>query len=122
MDATRLPLILAALSGAMAVAAGAFGAHGASSEAAKGWLQTGGSYQLVHAVAAIGAVLLARSGSPGALWAAWLFVVGAALFSGALYGLALGGPRGLGPWRSRRPAADRRLGGAGLGALQSARA
>lgn len=96
MDASRLPLLLAALSGALAVTAGAFGAHGASSDQAKTWLQTGGSYQLTHAVAALAAVLLARQGAPAALWAAWLFLFGAALFSGALYGLALGGPRLLG--------------------------
>ncbi len=96
MDAAfRLPLLLAALSGALAVAAGAFGAHGATGEA-KAWLQTGGMYQLVHATAAVGAVLLARESAPPAVWAAWLFVAGAALFSGALYGLALGGPRVLG--------------------------
>lgn len=94
--ALRLPLLLAALSGALAVAAGAFGAHGAASEQARGWLQTGGTYQLVHAAAAVGAVLLARSGAPVAVWAAWLFVIGAGVFAGALYGLALGGPRLLG--------------------------
>ncbi len=94
--ALRAPLLLAALSGAVAVAAGAFGAHGASSEQARGWLQTGASYQLVHVAAAVGAVLLARSGAPSSVWSAWLFVIGAALFAGALYGLALGGPRVLG--------------------------
>jgi uncharacterized membrane protein YgdD (TMEM256/DUF423 family) len=94
--ALRLPLFLAALSGALAVGAGAFGAHGASSEQARGWLQTGGTYQLVHAVAAVGAVLLARAGAPAAVWAAWLFLLGAALFAGALYGLAFDGPRVLG--------------------------
>ena len=39
--------ILAALSGAVAVAAGAFGAHGAGERAAE-LLRTGGHYQLVH--------------------------------------------------------------------------
>ena len=43
---------LAALSGAIAVAAGAFGAHAATGKAAE-WLKTGGSYEMVHAVAAI---------------------------------------------------------------------
>ena len=37
----RLVTILAALSGALAVAAGAFGAHGAEGQAAE-WLRTGG--------------------------------------------------------------------------------
>ena len=44
--------LLAALSGAIAVAAGAFGAHGASGPAVE-WLKTGGQYQLIHAVAAL---------------------------------------------------------------------
>lgn len=95
-QALRLPLLLAALSGAVAVGAGAFGAHGAASEQAKAWLQTGGMYQLVHAVAAVAAVLAVRQGLPAAGWAAWLFLLGAALFSGALYGLGFGGPRVLG--------------------------
>ena len=95
-QALRLPLLLAALSGAVAVGAGAFGAHGAASEQAKAWLQTGGMYQLVHAVAAVAAVLAVRQGLPAAGWAAWLFLVGAAVFSGALYGLGFGGPRVLG--------------------------
>ena len=43
--------ILAALSGAMAIAAGAFGAHRAEGAAVE-WLRTGGHYQLIHAVAA----------------------------------------------------------------------
>ena len=80
---------LAALSGAMAVAAGAFGAHGASGEAA-GWLRTGGEYQLIHAVAALVAVRME------ALAPAWLFVGGALVFAGTLYLMALGLPRWLG--------------------------
>ncbi len=84
-------LLAAALSGAMAVVAGAFGAHGASGAAAD-WLRTGGQYQLVHAVAALVAVQMGARG-PG-----WLFVAGGLLFGGSLYAMALGGPRGvLGP-------------------------
>ncbi|RED15145.1 uncharacterized membrane protein YgdD (TMEM256/DUF423 family) [Parasphingopyxis lamellibrachiae] len=80
---------LAALSGAMAVGAGAFGAHGAHGEAAE-WLKTGGQYQLVHAVAALVALQMQARGS------AWLFVIGAAIFAGTLYLMALGMPRWLG--------------------------
>ncbi len=82
--------VAAALSGALAIAAGAFGAHGAEKHAAE-LLKTGGQYQLVHAVAALVAMQMAARG-PG-----WLFVIGAALFAGSIYGLALGGPRWLGP-------------------------
>ena len=85
----RLVTILAALSGALAVAAGAFGAHGASGEAVD-WLKSGGHYQLVHAVAALVAV---RMGAKGP---AWLFVAGGALFAATLYLMALGMPRWLG--------------------------
>jgi uncharacterized membrane protein YgdD (TMEM256/DUF423 family) len=82
-------VVLAALSGALAVGAGAFGAHGATGQAAE-WLRTGGQYQLLHAVAALVALRLEARG-PG-----WLFVAGAALFAGTLYLMALGAPRWLG--------------------------
>jgi uncharacterized membrane protein YgdD (TMEM256/DUF423 family) len=82
-------VVLAALSGALAVGAGAFGAHGASGEAAE-WLRTGGQYQLVHAVAALVAARMGAKG-PG-----WCFVIGGSLFAGTLYAMALGGPRWLG--------------------------
>lgn len=81
--------MLAALSGALAVAAGAFGAHGVSGQAAE-WLKTGGQYQLIHAVAALVAVRM------GARVPAWLFVGGGAVFAGTLYLMALGLPRWLG--------------------------
>lgn len=80
---------LAGLSGAMAVGAGAFGAHGASGDAAE-WLKTGGHYQLIHAVAALLALQL------GARGAAWLFLAGGAIFAGTLYLMAVGCPRWLG--------------------------
>jgi len=81
---------LAALSGAIAVVAGAFGAHGVVGKPAE-WLKTGGEYQLIHAVAALVAahVLQARL-------AAWLMLGGAALFAATLYAMALGAPTILG--------------------------
>ena len=89
----------AALSGALAIAAGAFGAHGAGERAAE-LLRTGGQYQLLHAVAALVALQLGARG-PG-----WLFVAGAAVFAGSLYALAEGAPKWLG--------AVTPLGGAGM--------
>jgi len=80
---------IAALSGALAVIAGAFGAHGAHGEAQE-WLRTGGQYQLVHAVAALVALRLEARG-PG-----WLFVAGGAVFAITLYAMALGAPRWFG--------------------------
>ena len=56
----RILLALAALSGLMGVAGGAFGAHAAASEQAKAWMQTGGHYQLTHAVAIFAAFGLWR--------------------------------------------------------------
>ncbi len=81
--------ILAALSGAIAVAAGAFGAHGATG-VAQDWLKTGGQYQLIHAVAALVALRMEARGP------AWLFVIGGAVFAGTLYLMAVGAPRWLG--------------------------
>lgn len=83
-------VVVAALSGAMAVAAGAFGAHGAQG-APQEWLRTGGQYQLIHAVAALVALRLDGRGP------AWLFVAGAMIFAGTLYLMAMGAPRWLGP-------------------------
>lgn len=85
----KLVTLLAALSGALAVAAGAFGAHGAEGQAVE-WLKTGGHYQLIHAVAALVAIKMGERVSP------WLFVVGGAIFAGTLYAMALGAPRWLG--------------------------
>ncbi|MFM9828663.1 MAG: DUF423 domain-containing protein [Sphingomonas sp.] len=85
----NLLIVMAALSGGVAVAAGAFGAHGTSGQAAE-WLKTGGNYQLIHAVAALVAVRLDARG-PG-----WMFVVGGAVFAGTLYLMALDLPRWLG--------------------------
>ncbi|HWV12927.1 MAG TPA: DUF423 domain-containing protein [Sphingobium sp.] len=81
--------LLASLSAALAIAAGAFGAHGASSHEAADWLRTGGLYQLVHAVAAL---TLANSARGPAL----LLLIGAAIFALTLYIMAAGGPRWLG--------------------------
>lgn len=82
--------MLAALSGAIAVGAGAFGAHGAEGKAAE-WLKTGALYQLIHAVAAM--AVLNRPGTRGS---AICFVVGGAIFAFTLYAMALGAPRILG--------------------------
>lgn len=86
----NLLAVMAALSGAVAVGAGAFGAHGAASPQAAEWLRTGGLYQLIHAVAALVAVRMGANG------AGWCFVVGGAVFAVSLYVMALGGPRWLG--------------------------
>ncbi len=89
MTEPRALSVAAALSAALAIAAGAFGAHGAASDEAADWLRTGGFYQLIHAVAAL--VVAARAPR-----AAWAMLAGAALFALTLYAMALGAPRWLG--------------------------
>ena len=85
----NLLAFIAAVSGAVAIVAGAFGAHGAEGRAVE-WLRTGSQYQLLHAVAALVALQM------GARGPAWCFVVGAAVFAGTLYAMAEGAPKWLG--------------------------
>jgi uncharacterized membrane protein YgdD (TMEM256/DUF423 family) len=90
-------LIVAAANGFVAVAAGAFGAHGmrASYDAqSMSVFETAALYQMFHALA-IGIAALALRGA-ATNWAAWLFLAGIVLFCGSLYLLALTGVRGLG--------------------------
>lgn len=91
---------LGALSAALAVALGAFAAHGLRSRVSPEALQafeTGARYHMYHALALL-AVAWAVSRWPSA-WvsaAGWLFVAGTVLFSGSLYLLAVTGVRALG--------------------------
>ena len=93
-------LILVGVLGAAAVALGAWAAHGL--EASHGrraveLVDTAVRYQLAHALAAAIAVTLSWLRSSRWLSiAAWLFVIGSALFCGALHALAFGAPRWLG--------------------------
>jgi uncharacterized membrane protein YgdD (TMEM256/DUF423 family) len=92
----RAWMALASLSGLMAVAAGAFGAHGVADPQAKAWLQTGAQYQLAHALAVFGCFAVWRMGASPAQIAAWLFLAGGFIFSGTLYLMAFGAPRWFG--------------------------
>lgn len=103
---SRFPLLAASLLGLTGVALGAMGAHALRAELTErgmtqAW-ETGARYHLFHAVALLGVAAwaaakpLAKS-TRALLWAARGWVVGVVLFSGSLYGLALGGPRWLGP-------------------------
>lgn len=96
----RTFLALGAVSAALSVAAGAFGAHALKARLSPDLLaafETGARYQMFHALGLL-AVAFAASRSPGPLaaWAGWLFVAGTLLFSGSLYALALTGLRFLG--------------------------
>ncbi len=120
----RALLVIAAISGFLGVAAGAFGAHALRPRLPAeriAWFETAVRYQVWHALALLlavivgstnivsarpeGAVLTVASRPalllagatrwPAAL-AGWLFVAGTALFSGSLYALALTGRRSWG--------------------------
>ena len=90
----------AALLGALAVALGAFGAHGLKgrlSPDALAWWHTAATYHLIHALAML-AVGLAVPHLPrrSLALAGWLFGLGVAIFSGSLYTMALTEVRWLG--------------------------
>lgn len=92
----KLYLRLAALSGFVSVAVGAFAAHGVHEARPAELLKTGALYEMTHALAAFAAFAVARAtGRSGGL-AAGLFLLGTLVFSGTLYAMAFGGPRILG--------------------------
>ena len=75
--------------GFLAVAMGAFGAHGfnailKANDQLANW-NTGAHYHLVHAVAMLAVALAA----PGRVWAWRLWLIGIVLFSGSLYTIGL---------------------------------
>jgi uncharacterized membrane protein YgdD (TMEM256/DUF423 family) len=96
-------LTVSGISGFLAVALGAFGAHGLSERLADaadgakrlGWWQTAAHYHLMHALA-LGLVAFVVVRVPTARLAGFAFVVGTLLFAGSLYAMALGAPRWLG--------------------------
>ncbi len=89
-------LTLAALSGGISVAVGAFAAHGVVDPIAKELFKTGAAYQMTHALAVFACAFVVQAGGVRARLAAPLFLLGALLFSGSLYALALGAPRMVG--------------------------
>lgn len=90
-----------ALNGFLAVALGAFGAHGLRGivDASRlGVFETAVLYHGWHALALVATGLAAeRLGGRWLPVAGWLFLAGILLFSGSLYALTLGAPRWLGP-------------------------
>ena len=101
----RVVLAMAAVHGFLAVACGAFGAHGLKKRLAEtadaatrlDWWKTASHYQLAHAIALLGVALLLRTEVKTSLTiASWSFCVGATIFSGTLYAMTLGAPRFLG--------------------------
>jgi uncharacterized membrane protein YgdD (TMEM256/DUF423 family) len=96
----RLFVMIGALSGAIGVGAGAFGAHALRAKLEPRMLEvfeTGARYQMYHAVAMLAAAWIV-SRFPGSLANAsgWLFLAGTVFFSGSLYAMALTNVRALG--------------------------
>lgn len=89
-------MTLAALSGMISIAAGAFAVHGISDVHAKELIQTGAHYQFMHAMASLACATFMQVGARRARFAPALFLSGAVFFSGSLYALALGAPRWVG--------------------------
>lgn len=94
-------LRLGAILGGLAVACGAFAAHGLEdrlNERGLGLFETAARYQMYHALALIAVGLLAGTARGGRALgvAGWSFSLGILLFSGSLYALALTGVRWLG--------------------------
>jgi uncharacterized membrane protein YgdD (TMEM256/DUF423 family) len=86
---------IGALSACVAVAAGAFGAHGlrdvVSADRLVVW-ETAARYQMYHALGLLIVAYLASQKTAGpARIGGWLFVAGTILFSGSLYALTLTG-------------------------------
>lgn len=85
--------LIGAISGFIAVATGAFGAHGlrqmVTPEHLVTW-ETAARYQMYHALALLAVAMLAEGPGAGpARWAGRLFILGTVLFSGSLYALVL---------------------------------
>jgi uncharacterized membrane protein YgdD (TMEM256/DUF423 family) len=101
---STLTIRLTALSGFLAVLLGALGAHAlkarlAARDATTAW-QTAAHYHLAHSLACLALIAWAaaqpeRTGRLQRITTLWL--IGNLLFAGSIYGLALGGPRLLGP-------------------------
>ena len=98
----KLYLLIAALNGFVAVALGAFGAHGLKQRLSADMLaiyQTGVQYHFYHtfALLAVALLLMINTVQPSLLrWAGALFFVGILIFSGSLYVLSITGLRWLG--------------------------
>lgn len=96
----RLFFSLGAVSGAIAVAAGAFGAHGLRLRLTPDLLaifDTAARYQMFHALALLAAGwAVSRWPGTSARAAGWCFLAGTMVFSGSLYALSLSGIRALG--------------------------
>lgn len=93
-------IFLGAVLGAVSVIAGAFGAHALAARLGPRELQlweTAARYLMYGGLAMVLVGLFGAQGARrGVAAAGWCLLAGSALFSGTVFGLALGGPRWLG--------------------------
>lgn len=85
----KLFLLIGIINGFLAVALGAFGAHGLEGKVTEKQLGTWGKavdYQMFHTAAIlITGLLMSKIQTASLTWAGWMFLVGIILFSGSLY-------------------------------------
>jgi|SRR5690625_256101 len=85
----KIFLLLGVINGFLAVALGAFGAHGLEgkiSERALNTWEKAVNYQMFHTMALLTTgLLMTKIEGLGIMWAGWLFFIGILLFSGSLY-------------------------------------
>ncbi|MAY35677.1 DUF423 domain-containing protein [Idiomarina sp. UBA4206] len=92
-------LAASAISGFLAVALGAFGAHALKQRLSADMLavyETAVQYHFYHTLALLAVAVLMVGGAQGLKLSAMLFLVGTLIFSGSLYALALTGVKILG--------------------------
>jgi uncharacterized membrane protein YgdD (TMEM256/DUF423 family) len=93
-------IVIGAVCGALSVIAGAFGAHALAARLEPRELQlweTAARYLMYGGVAMVLVGLFGAQGARrGVDGAGWCLLLGSAIFSGTVFGLALGGPRWLG--------------------------
>ncbi|WP_210610773.1 DUF423 domain-containing protein [Priestia flexa] len=97
----KIFVILGAINAALAVALGAFGAHGLEGKISEKYLEvwkTGVQYHMFHAIGLfVVAFLLAKAPQSTLLsTSGWLMMAGIVLFSGSLYVLSTSGIKVLG--------------------------
>ncbi len=97
----KLFITLASLSGMLAVAFGAFGAHALRDrldDYALGVFETAVQYHFYHSLAllAVGVIALQQPQAALLRSSGWLFLLGIVVFSGSLYLLSMTGMRWLG--------------------------
>jgi uncharacterized membrane protein YgdD (TMEM256/DUF423 family) len=85
-------LFLAACGGFLAVAVGAFAAHGVHDPRAAELLKTGATYAFMHSLAVFACAVVVSLGGTRARLAPPFFIGGVVLFSGSLFALAAGAP------------------------------